>query len=74
MHSEFSWVKLEKVDASAELVSSNSTARGFQARAMQGGNSNSKLSIDSKRLGTDHPLPNGTEVHWITQETSLAQY
>lgn len=33
-----------------KLVSSNSTARGFQARAMQGGNSNSKLSIDSKRL------------------------
>lgn len=46
-----------------KLVSSNSTARGFQARAMQGGNSNSKLSIDSKHLGTDHPLPNGTEVH-----------
>lgn len=38
------------MDASAELVSSNSAARGFQARAMQGGNSNSKLSIDSKRL------------------------
>lgn len=46
-----------------KLVSSNSTARGFQARAMQGGNSNSNLSIDSKHLGTDHPLPNGTEVH-----------